>query len=135
MTSSALRNGQRAERADDFDRAVVEYTKAVRANPDDAEARTALDRARIRASQEHYFRVRRFAAAERYEEAVAELQLAAELNPTNGDVEAALRDARQHLRTKIAVSRGGKTELQSLLERTRDLTGRDVEQCVAVGDG
>jgi general secretion pathway protein D len=126
-----LRNGQRAERADDFDRAVVEYTKAVRANPDDAEARTALDRARIRASQEHYFRGRRFAAAERYEEAVAELQLAAELNPTNGDVEAALRDARQHLRTKIAVSRGGKTELQSLLERTRDLP----PQGLALPDG
>ena len=130
-TSSALRSGQRAERADDFDRAVIEYTKAVRANPDDPEARAALDRARIRASQEHFFRGRRFAAAERYEEAVAELQLAAELNPTNGDVEAALRDARQRLRTKIAVSRAGKTELQTLVERTRDLP----PQGLALPDG
>ena len=35
--------------------AVVEYTKAVRANPDDRTARLALERARLRASQEHFF--------------------------------------------------------------------------------
>ena len=49
----------------DYDLAVVEYTKAVRANPDDNEARIALDRARLRASQEHYFRGRPLAGAER----------------------------------------------------------------------
>jgi general secretion pathway protein D len=36
-------------------------------------------------------------------------------------VQAALRETRQFLRTKISVSRGGKTELQTLLDRTRDL--------------
>ena len=61
-TSSSLQLGERAERVDDFDRAVVEYTKAVRAKPDDPEARAALDRARVRASQEHYFKGRRLAA-------------------------------------------------------------------------
>ena len=73
-TSSSLQLGERAERVDDFDRAVVEYTKAVRAKPDDPEARAALDRARVRASQEHYFKGRRLAAEERYEEAVVELR-------------------------------------------------------------
>ena len=34
--------------------------------------------------------------------------------------EAELRETRQRLRTKIAVSRGGKTELQTLIERARD---------------
>ena len=75
----------------------------------------------MRASEEHYLRGRRLAAAERYEEAAVELQLATELNPTNAAAEAELRDVRQRLRTKIAVARGGKTELQALIERSRTL--------------
>jgi general secretion pathway protein D len=120
-TTSALRDGQRAERNDDYDQAVVEYTKAVRANPDDAEARSALNRARVRASQEHFFRGRRLAASDRYEEALVELQLASQLNPGNADIDALLQDTRQKLRTRISVTRGGQTELESLVERSREL--------------
>jgi general secretion pathway protein D len=119
--SAALRAGERAERQSDFDRAVVEYTKAVRADPDNRSARFALERVRMRASEEHFQRGRRLAAAERYEEAALELQLATELNPSNASAEAALREARQRLRTKVAVSRAGKTELETLIERTRGL--------------
>jgi general secretion pathway protein D len=119
--SAALRNAQHAERAEDFDRAVVEYTKAVRANPDDRTTRLALERVKIRASQEHYFRGRRLAAAERYEQALLEFQLAAEMNPGDGTAETAVRDTRQRLRTKVSVSRDGKTELQALVERSREL--------------
>ena len=85
-TTSALHEGQRAERAQDYDRAVVEYTKAVREKPDDHTARLALDRARLRAAEEHFFRGRRLGAAERYEDALIELQVASELNPSSGDV-------------------------------------------------
>ncbi|HSC27124.1 MAG TPA: secretin N-terminal domain-containing protein [Vicinamibacterales bacterium] len=120
-TSSALRNGERAERAEDFDRAVVEYTAAVRANPDDVDAREALQRVKLKASQEHFFRGRRLAAAEHYEEAAVELQIAAQLNPTDAQAQTLLSDVRQKLRTRLAVSRGGKTELQTLIERSRDL--------------
>jgi general secretion pathway protein D len=120
-TGSAFHAGQQAERASDFDRAVVEYTKAVRANPEDRNVRGALERARLKASQEHFFAGRRLAGSERYEEAVVEFQLASELNPTDAQVDLALRDARQRLRTKVSVSRGGKTELQTLVERTRNL--------------
>jgi general secretion pathway protein D len=120
-TSAALRDAQRAERAEDFDRAVVEYTKAVRAKPDDRQARLALERVKLRASQEHYFRGRRLAAGERYEEALIEFQLASELNPGDANAESAMRDTRARLRTKVSVSRNGKTELQALIERSRDL--------------
>jgi general secretion pathway protein D len=120
-TATGFRAGQRAERAQDYDRAVVEYTKAVRSRPDDRNARTALERVRLRASQEHFFRGRRLAAADRYEEALVELQLAGELNPTDAEVDAALRELRQRIRTKIAVSRGDKTELESLIDRTRNM--------------
>ena len=120
-TTGAFRAGERAERAQDFDLAVVEYTKALRATPDDREARAALDRARLRAAQEHFQRGRRLSAEERHEEALVEFQLAAELNPTDSRVDAELKETRQRLRTKLAVSREGKTELQALIERTRDL--------------
>ncbi len=45
-----LRAGQAAERRADYDRAVVEYTNAVRANPDDRTARASLERVRLRAA-------------------------------------------------------------------------------------
>jgi general secretion pathway protein D len=120
-TTGSMHTAEQAELSKDYDRAVVEYTKVARANPNDREARLALDRARIRAAQDHAFRGRKFAADGRFEEALVEYQLASELNPTDTQVEEALRDTRQKLRTKVAVTRGGKTELESLIERTRDL--------------
>ena len=120
-SSSALRAGERAESAYDYDKAVVEYTAAVREKPDDRNARGALQRARLRASQEHFIAGRRLEAADQHEQALVEYQLASELNPSDGRVDAALRETRQRLRTKIAVTRGGKTELQTLVDRTRDL--------------
>ena len=120
-TTNAVKLGESAERAEDFDRAVVEYTRAIRQNPDDRRARLGLDRVKVRASQNHFFRGRRLAAAERYEEAAVEFQIASELNPSDAAADAALRDTRQRLRTKVSVSRGGKTELQALIERSRDL--------------
>jgi general secretion pathway protein D len=120
-TNTPYHAGQRAETAQEYDRAVVEYTKAVRAKPGDRTAQLALERARLRASQEHYFRGRRLQGTEHLEEALSEFQLAAELNPSAADIDEALRETRQKLRTRLAVSREGKTELQALVERSRDL--------------
>jgi general secretion pathway protein D len=134
--AGAMRAGQGAERAQDYDRAVVEYTRALRQDPANAAVRTALERVRLRASQGYYFRGRRLAAAERYEEAAIEFQLASELNPTDGQVQAALRDVRRRLRTRLAVSRGDKTELQALVERARGLPppGLDLPRDITLPD-
>jgi general secretion pathway protein D len=135
-TTSSYHLGERAERAQDYDLAVVEYTKAVRARPDDRNAHLALDRARLRAAQDHFFRGRRLAATERYEDALIELQVASELNPTSAEVDAALRDVRLKVRAKLAAAREGKTELQSLIERTRALAppGLDLPSDVKLPD-
>jgi general secretion pathway protein D len=135
-TAGAMRAGQSAERAQDYDRAVVEYTKAVRLNPDSVEARTALERVRFRAAQEHFLRGRRLAAAERHEDAAIEFQIASELNPTDSQVQAALRDTRQRLRARMAVARGDKTELQSIVERARQMSppGLDLPGDVTLPD-
>ena len=120
-TSSALRDGRAAERADDYDRAVVEYTKALKEHPDSFDTRQALDRAKLRASELHFARGRRLYATGKFEDALVELQLASELNPTNGEVDAELRRARVGLRTKLATPIDGKTRLEALVERSRDM--------------
>ena len=119
--SAALNRGRDFERRPEYDAAVAEYTKAVREKPNNTEARLALDRAKLRASQEHFQRGRRHDAVGRYEQALVEYEAAAELNPSNGDVDAAVRETRNKLRSKIAVSREGKTELQTLIDRTRSM--------------
>ena len=82
-TTTALRNGKNAEQLQDYDRAIVEYTKALRSDPDNREARQLLERARVRAAADHFSRGRRFEAGGRLDEALVELQLAAELNPNS----------------------------------------------------
>jgi general secretion pathway protein D len=119
--SAALHQGQQAEQVQDYDRAVVEYTKAVRLKPDDATARLSLDRAKVRASSDHFNRGRRLSAVGKFDEALVEYQLASELNPTSSEVDEAMRATRNQLRAKVAVAREGKTELEALIERARDL--------------
>jgi general secretion pathway protein D len=120
-SSNGMHLAHQAEQAQDYDRAVVEYTKVVRADPANRDARASLERVKQRAALDHVTRGRRMAGLERYEEAAIEYQLASELNPTDPRVDEALKDVRQKLRTKVMVTRGGKTELQTLIERTRDL--------------
>ena len=50
-TTSALRSGENAEAAQDYDRAIVEYTRALQANPDLAAARRQVDPLRTKPAQ------------------------------------------------------------------------------------
>jgi general secretion pathway protein D len=124
--SAAMRAGEQADIARDYDRAIVEYTKALREDPDNRAAQQALENAKIRASLDHYARGRRYENAGRLEEALVELQLANELNPGSADIEQMLRNVRTQLRNKVA-SRDGKTELQTLVERSRELMPAGLE--------
>src|SRR5947208_481974 len=119
--ATASRRAREAEHRQDYDRAVVEYTKAIRLHPDDINARTGLERAKLRAAEAHFGRGRRLAATGKYDQALIEYELAAEMNPTSGDIEEELRATRNKLRAKVAIAREGKTELQTLIERARDL--------------
>src|SRR5438552_774320 len=99
--ATASRRGREAERQQDYDRAVVEYTKAVRLHPDDTNARTGLERAKLRAAEDHFLRGRRLAATGKFDQALVEFELAAEMNPTSGDIEDELRATRNKLRAKV----------------------------------
>src|SRR5881275_423783 len=69
-SSASMHHGVDAERLQDYDRAVVEYTKALRQHPDDADARMSLERAKLRASQDHFTKARRFAAVGKLDQAL-----------------------------------------------------------------
>jgi general secretion pathway protein D len=126
-STSSMRAGKAAERLEDFDRAVVEYEKALRVRPDDIAARTSLQRAKLRAAAFHDQRARHLAGTGKLEEALIELQIAGELNPASGDIDARLRELRAQLRAKLAVRTDGKTRLQSLIEGAADLQPEGLE--------
>jgi len=118
--SAAMRAGQQADMLKDYDRSIVEYTKVLREDPNNREAKQLLDVAKMRASLDHYARARRYEASGRLDESLVELQVAYELNPGNADIDDALRTVRTQLRNKVA-TKDGKTELQTLVEKSREL--------------
>jgi general secretion pathway protein D len=103
-TSSAFRSGEKAERIQDYDRAVMEYSKAVKENPSNPQYSRALGRARLRASTEHANMGRRLASRGLYREALDEYRLALDLNPRSEALrkEIATIEARREAGREIA---------------------------------
>lgn len=126
-SSGAVREARRSEQRQDYDRAVVEYSRALQRNPDDVNARTGLERAKVRAAQAHYDRARRLADAGNLNDALAEYRLAAEMNPAGAEIRAGLEAVQNQLRAQVPVDRNGRTELESLVQRARDLAPRGLE--------
>jgi len=91
-TSGAFRAGENAERLQDYDRAVLEYQKAVQGAPENVQYRRALERARMRASNDHTNMARRLSGRGLYNEALEEYRLALELNPNAPGVAEEVRD-------------------------------------------
>ena len=119
-STGSMRVASDAEATQNYDLAVAEYTKLVRSKPTDRNAQQGLERAKLRAAQDHFTRARRFAATGRLEDALVEYQLAAELNPSDGDINLELQDTRRQLRAKIAIREEGKTRLESLIAQSLD---------------
>ena len=62
-SNGVVRVARQAELRQDYDRAVVEYSRALNAQPDNVDARTGLARAKTRAAGIHYDQGRQLAAA------------------------------------------------------------------------
>ena len=119
--TGARERARSAELAEDFDAAVVEYTRALQDRPDDRLLRADLERAKLRSAQRHYAQGRRYVDLADYEEALLEYQIASQLNPNSSEIRDALRSTRQVVQTKLVTRRAGQTELEALVERTRAL--------------
>jgi general secretion pathway protein D len=120
-TSAAFRNGENAERLQDYDRAVVEYQRALTADPDNVQYKRSLERARLRASTDHTNRARRLSGRGSYDEALAEYRLALELNPQAPGVSGEMKDVE-------VVRERGRVSFDEVRERAREraLPGLDL---------
>jgi general secretion pathway protein D len=98
-TSQAFRAGEQAERRQDYDRAVLEYSRALQLDPDNVSARRALERARLRASTEHLKAGRRMSGRGLYKEALDELRLALDLNPSEAEASREMQEISERLRS------------------------------------
>jgi len=85
-TSGAFRAGEKAEGRQDYDRAVLEYSKAVQQDPNNVHYRKGLERARLRAAEAHALSARRLASRGMYKEALDEYRLALDLNPSSASL-------------------------------------------------
>jgi general secretion pathway protein D len=120
-TSAAFRSGEKAERLQDWDRAVLEYRRAVAASPDNVQYRRSLERARLRASNEHVNVARRLAGRGQYKESLEEYRLALDLHPGAPGIADEMKDVE-------ARSLRGTTNLQEAKAhaRERSLPGLDL---------
>ena len=97
-TSSAFRAGEKAEHRRDYDQAVLEYSRALKDEPDNIHYRKSLDRARLRASENHARNGRMLLSRGVFKDALDEFRLALDLNPASPtlakDIEEAERQQR-----------------------------------------
>ena len=114
-SSGAWRAGERAERLQDYDRAVIEYSRALRLDPDNSTYRRALERAKLRAAATHVTRARILAARGTYKEAMDEYRLARDLQPNSPALPVEIQKL-EELRQKGAPQ----DSVQDLKERTRE---------------
>jgi general secretion pathway protein D len=91
------RRAQVAEQTGDWDQAVVYYLQAAARDPGNLTYRSALLRAKISASQQHFEKAKRYAEARVLDRALIELQQAVELDPTNQYAEVELQKVRRLL--------------------------------------
>jgi general secretion pathway protein D len=114
-STKAFRAGERAERRQDFDAAVLEYAKAARLDPDNLGYRKSLERAKLRASAEHTAAARRLLARGLYKEALDEFRLAFNLDPSSPTLPAEIREAEARRQEGAAPP-----SMAEIKERTRE---------------
>ncbi|ANM28662.1 hypothetical protein ABI59_02085 [Acidobacteria bacterium Mor1] len=79
----SYRRGEMYGRRGNWDQAVIELTKAANKDPGNSRYSVALERAKLKASAEHFQKGKRLVGARQYEAAIAEFQQTLLLNPGN----------------------------------------------------
>ena len=82
-TSSAYRNGQQEMQAENYDRAVLNFSRALSAKPGNTRFKVALARAKVKAAQDHFTKGQAYVQAGRLEAAIAEFQQTVYLDPSH----------------------------------------------------
>ena len=125
--TTARDRARTAELTENFDEAVIEYTRALEERPNDRTLQRELERARLRAARYHQAEGLRLAGLGNHEDALVEYQIAAELDAANADIQDALRETAELVRARRAALRAGQTATEALIERTRFLPAEGLE--------
>jgi general secretion pathway protein D len=94
----AYRQGQEASDKNDWDLAVARYTRALEKDPKNIRYKIALENARIQASRYHYDEAKKHVAANDFDKAAAELEIASKYDPANRSAADDLAIARERIR-------------------------------------
>ncbi|MFN7941994.1 MAG: cohesin domain-containing protein [Thermoanaerobaculia bacterium] len=117
----SLRAAQLAEERGEWDQAVLHYIDLTEQQPGSLRYKSALLRARLNASQEHFTRGRRFHEAGVLDRALVEYQQATQLDPTNQYAQVELDKVRLEIAAEQANGPGGSPTLDELKKKTRDV--------------
>ncbi len=100
VASKSYRRAEMHARRQNWDQAVMEYSKAVASDPGNARYSVALERAKLKASADHFTKGTRYASAGQLELAIAEFQQTLLLNPGNQHARTELDRAYRELRRR-----------------------------------
>jgi type II secretory pathway component GspD/PulD (secretin) len=118
----AFRHGQEAVRNADWDAAVTYFTKAVQANPDNAEYKINLQRAQEEAARVHIEKGRELEKRDQLDGALAEYRRALELDAKNRLVATRVAELEKTIREKVEASRPV-PRIEQLRQQARTLQG------------
>ncbi len=121
--SSAHKKARTTSQQGEWDVAVVHYTRAVNEDPENIEYRLGLERALIESAPYHVQQAQKRLAAEDLEEAIAELELSVDLDPTNRYAQSILYETRERLKEREALRDEAET-FESRRRRARELFGQ-----------
>ncbi|HXV64674.1 MAG TPA: hypothetical protein VEK15_28510, partial [Vicinamibacteria bacterium] len=116
------RKGRSSAQLRDWDAAVVHYTRAVNEDPDNIEYRIALEHALVQAATQHVHEAQKKLAAEDLRGAIAELELATNLDPTNRNAQSILEETRAQLQEREAL-REEAVQFEERRRRAQELFG------------
>jgi len=114
--TKAYKRGVQAEREGDWDQAVLQYSEALKLEPDNLAYRLSLETARRQASKVHLNRAKQMTEEGNIEQAMVEFRLAIELDPANQLALIEMDKARAQVE-KEAERLREKTEIEKLKEK------------------
>ena len=121
-TKKAFTIGEREMRRENYDAAVLAYSKAVAKEPGKSRYSLALERAKLKAAGEHFDKGRRFLESMQYEEAIAEFQQTLLMTPDFQHAQNEMSRALRELRRRDSLP----SELEALKERARKRDRQDL---------
>jgi general secretion pathway protein D len=111
----AFKSGEKASQRQNYDAAILSFSKAMALDPSNARYSVALARAKVNSSHDHFQRGKRLLGAEQLEEAIAEFQQVLLLDPGHQYASNELRKAVEAMKRRDALP----SEIEQIKERAR----------------